>query len=192
MLQYRDRTALNRGDLSRGVSTLTISNISLSDNGSYEVYLPQRGVRCSTHLTVEEGRSQRKDSGAPAPPAEGGPAADVWKAALGVLIPAAFVAAVAVGILVKRGVIQRWMETLRGGMDTLRGGMDTLRGGMETLRGGMETLRGGMDTLRGGMETLRGGKDRETETVGNECENTNLNTDAETGDLQRDGSETSV
>ncbi|KAI4787285.1 hypothetical protein KUCAC02_036567 [Chaenocephalus aceratus] len=84
------------------------------------------------------------------------------------------------------------MEMLRGGKDTLRGGKETLRGGMETLRGGKDTLRGGKDTLRGGMETLRGGKDRETETVENECENTNLNTDAETGDLQRDESETSV
>ncbi|KAJ4920002.1 hypothetical protein JOQ06_022074 [Pogonophryne albipinna] len=52
MLQYRDRTTLNHGDLTRGVSTLTISNVSLSDNGSYEVYLPQLEVRCSTHLTV--------------------------------------------------------------------------------------------------------------------------------------------
>ncbi|XP_033985695.1 uncharacterized protein LOC117481877 [Trematomus bernacchii] len=46
--------------------------------------------------------------------------------------------------------------------------------------------------IQGWMETLRGGKDRQTETVGNECENKNLNTDAETGDLQRDESETSV
>ncbi|KAK5898867.1 hypothetical protein CesoFtcFv8_008405 [Champsocephalus esox] len=86
MLQYRDRTALNHGDLSRGVSTLTISNVSLSDNGSYEVYLPQRGVRCSTHLTVAAERRNR---------------------VLGVLIPAAFVIAI-VWILVKLGVIRKF------------------------------------------------------------------------------------
>ncbi|KAI9529241.1 hypothetical protein NQZ68_013548 [Dissostichus eleginoides] len=120
MLQYRDRTALNHGDLTRGVLTLTISNVSLSDNGSYEVYLPKPEVTCLTHLTVvkEEEQTKRKDSGKPAAPAEGDPG--------------------------------------------------------------------------GWMETLRGGEDRQTETVGNECENTNLNTDAETGDLQRDESETSV
>ena len=50
MLQYRNRTT--RGDLTRGVLTLTISNVSLSDNGSYEVYLPKLGVTCLIDLTV--------------------------------------------------------------------------------------------------------------------------------------------
>ncbi|KAJ4944932.1 hypothetical protein JOQ06_013471, partial [Pogonophryne albipinna] len=143
MLQYRDRTTLNHGDLTRGVSTLTISNVSLSDNGSYEVYLPQLEVRCLTHLTVvKEEQSKRKDSGTPAPPAEGDPAAEQRNHVLCVLIPVAFVAVViAVWILVERGVIQDGEAQRR--------------------------------------------KDRQTETAGNECENTNLNTDAETGDLQR-------
>ncbi|KAJ4919996.1 hypothetical protein JOQ06_022068 [Pogonophryne albipinna] len=73
MLQYRDRTTLNHGDLTRGVSTLTISNVSLSDNGSYEVYLPQLEVRCSTHLTVvtkeQENQTKRNDSSTTSPPA---------------------------------------------------------------------------------------------------------------------------
>ncbi|KAI4792566.1 hypothetical protein KUCAC02_033306, partial [Chaenocephalus aceratus] len=81
--------------------------------GLFSVFLFKKNVKKertvfpneTLSIETEEGRSQRKDSGAPAPPAEGGPAADVWKAALGVLIPAAFVAAVAVWILVKRGVI---------------------------------------------------------------------------------------
>ncbi|XP_034063965.1 myelin-oligodendrocyte glycoprotein-like [Gymnodraco acuticeps] len=73
MLQYRDRTALNHGDLTTGVSTLTISNVSLSDNGSYEVYLPQLEVTCLTHLTVvtkeQENQTKRKDSSTTSPPA---------------------------------------------------------------------------------------------------------------------------
>ncbi|KAJ4919991.1 hypothetical protein JOQ06_022063 [Pogonophryne albipinna] len=73
MLQYRDRTTLNHGDLTTGVSTLTISNVSLSDNGSYEVYLPQLEVRCSTHLTVvtkeQENQTKRNDSSTTSPPA---------------------------------------------------------------------------------------------------------------------------
>ncbi|KAK1887064.1 WAS/WASL-interacting protein family member 2 [Dissostichus eleginoides] len=104
MPQYRDRTALNHGDLTRGVLTLTISNVSLSDNGSYEVYLPKLEVTCLTHLTVvkEEEQTKRKDSGTPAAPAEGDP--DVWKIVLPcVLIPAA--AAVVVIVVWKRRVI---------------------------------------------------------------------------------------
>ncbi|KAI9529242.1 hypothetical protein NQZ68_013549 [Dissostichus eleginoides] len=73
MLQYRDRTALNHGDLTRGVLTLTISNVSLSDNGSYEVYLPKLEVTCLTHLTVvtkdQENQTKRNDSSTTAPPA---------------------------------------------------------------------------------------------------------------------------
>ncbi|XP_033944755.1 uncharacterized protein [Pseudochaenichthys georgianus] len=111
--QYKLRTSVNWEDPARGTLLVNICNVTPSDSGSYEGVVSGKlaghddslELNCSVELIVEEGRSRRKDSGAPAPPAEGGPAADVWKAALGVLIPAAFVAAVAVGILVKRGVI---------------------------------------------------------------------------------------
>ncbi|KAJ4944930.1 hypothetical protein JOQ06_013469 [Pogonophryne albipinna] len=154
MLQYRDRTTLNHGDLTRGVSTLTISNVSLSDNGSYEVYLPQLEVRCSTHLTVvtkeQENQTKRNESSTTSPPAGERNDASNREAGRAAIIPTVLLILILVVLLVlKSGKIQGWMETLRGGQD------------------------------------------RQTEMAGNECENTNLNTDTETGDLQRDGSENS-
>ncbi|XP_033985673.1 butyrophilin subfamily 2 member A1-like [Trematomus bernacchii] len=91
MLQYRNRTTLNHGDLTRGVLTLTISNVSLSDNGSYEVFISETGPRCSTHLTVAAEKRIH-----------------VWKIVLCVLIPSAVVAlvVVVVWILVERRVIR--------------------------------------------------------------------------------------
>lgn len=41
MLQYRDRTTLNREDLTRGIITLQISSVQLSDSGEYMCNVPK-------------------------------------------------------------------------------------------------------------------------------------------------------
>ncbi|XP_033985821.1 myelin-oligodendrocyte glycoprotein-like [Trematomus bernacchii] len=123
MLEYRDRTTLNHGDLTRGVLTLTISNVSLSNNGPYEVYLPQLGVRCSTHLTVvtkeQENQTKRNDSSTTSPPAgERNDASNREAGRAAIILTVLLILCVLVVLLVlKRGKIQGWMETLRGGKD---------------------------------------------------------------------------
>ncbi|XP_033985694.1 uncharacterized protein LOC117481876 [Trematomus bernacchii] len=113
--QYKHRTSLSLEDLARGILLVNISNVTPSDSGNYEGVVIGKlaghddplELKCSVEFIVvkEEEQSKRKDSGTPAPPAEGDPAADVWKAALlGVLIPVAVVVAV-VWFLVERGVI---------------------------------------------------------------------------------------
>ncbi|XP_033985819.1 uncharacterized protein LOC117481983 [Trematomus bernacchii] len=154
MLQYRDRTALNHGDLTRGVLTLTISNVSLSNNGSYEVYLPKLGVRCSTHLTVvtkeQENQTKRNDSSTTSPPAgERNDASNREAGRAAIILTVLLILCVLVVLLVlKRG----------------------------------KTMIGLSCSEEGRTEKQRL----------NEYENKDLNTEAETEDLQRDESETSV
>ncbi|KAK5925971.1 hypothetical protein CgunFtcFv8_021581 [Champsocephalus gunnari] len=110
--QYKLRTSVNWEDPARGTLLVNISNVTPSDSGSYEGVVSGKlaghdaplELHCSVELIVEEGRSQRKDSGAPAPPAEGGPAAERRNRVLGVL--AALPAAVIAVLLVKLHVIR--------------------------------------------------------------------------------------
>lgn len=117
--QYKLRTSVNWEDLARGILLVNISNVTPSDSGNYEGLVIGKlaghddplELNCSVELiVVKEEQSKRKDSGTPAPPAEGDPAAEQRNHVLGVLIPVAFVAVViAVWILVKRGVIRKFL-----------------------------------------------------------------------------------
>lgn len=44
MEQYRNRTTLNHGDLTRGIMTLQISSVQLSDSGEYECNVPKHPI----------------------------------------------------------------------------------------------------------------------------------------------------
>uniref|UniRef100_A0A8P4KU15 Ig-like domain-containing protein n=1 Tax=Dicentrarchus labrax TaxID=13489 RepID=A0A8P4KU15_DICLA len=63
MDRYRDRTTLNHEELSRGIVTLLISSVQLSDSGLYKCYIPKLKVGCTIKLTVEE--DQQSTTGPP-------------------------------------------------------------------------------------------------------------------------------
>ncbi|XP_036945803.1 butyrophilin subfamily 2 member A1-like isoform X4 [Acanthopagrus latus] len=61
---YRGRTALVHEDLSRGVLTLLISSVQLSDAGPYRCFVPNLKAGCTMKLTV----GQRETASTPRPP----------------------------------------------------------------------------------------------------------------------------
>ncbi|KAL7404021.1 hypothetical protein ABVT39_008582 [Epinephelus coioides] len=52
MAQYKDRTTLIHEDLTRGILTLTLSSVKLSDSGRYKVYVPKLDAGCVIDLSV--------------------------------------------------------------------------------------------------------------------------------------------
>ncbi|XP_028424288.1 uncharacterized protein LOC114548505 [Perca flavescens] len=112
MDRYRDRTTINHEDLIRGIVTLKISSVTLSDSGPYKVYIKKLRARSVINITVGSAKEE-----------------SVWKIVLasvfGVGTAAAAAAAVVVGavgvggvggvggvlllLLVKRGVIWKKM-----------------------------------------------------------------------------------
>lgn len=52
MEQYRFRTTLSHEDLSRGVLTLQISSVRLSDSGPYKAFVPKLMASCIISLSV--------------------------------------------------------------------------------------------------------------------------------------------
>uniref|UniRef100_A0A8P4FY45 Ig-like domain-containing protein n=1 Tax=Dicentrarchus labrax TaxID=13489 RepID=A0A8P4FY45_DICLA len=63
MDRYRDRTTLNHEELSRGIVTLLISSVQLSDSGLYKCYIPKLKSLCISFETVEE--DQQSTTGPP-------------------------------------------------------------------------------------------------------------------------------
>ncbi|KAF3852736.1 hypothetical protein F7725_006091, partial [Dissostichus mawsoni] len=120
--QYKHRTSVSLEDLARGILLVNISNVTPSDSGNYEGVVIGKLAGHTTLWMKEEEQSKRKDSGTPAAPAEGDPAAEkrnhVRKAVLPcVLILAAAAVAIVVAvvwILVERGVIQGEPKTSEG------------------------------------------------------------------------------
>ncbi|XP_028424401.1 myelin-oligodendrocyte glycoprotein-like [Perca flavescens] len=152
MAQYRGRTTLNHEDLIRGIVTLKISSVTLSDSGPYKVYIPKLPASSVVNITVvpkdQANRTKRNDSSTPGPPVgevtesdhRGGSAKED---SVGIIVLACVCGGVVVGVLlllVKRGVIQSCIERLRGR------------------------------------------KEQEPETAGNGCEMKNLNMEAAKGD----------
>ncbi|XP_042370857.1 uncharacterized protein LOC121964728 [Plectropomus leopardus] len=72
MSQYRDRTALSREDLTRGLVKLKISSVTPADGGRYEVFLRDLNAECVIDLTVvsEDEHNRSDDSTTPVPPEE--------------------------------------------------------------------------------------------------------------------------
>lgn len=54
MAQYKKRTTLIHEDLTRGILTLTLASVKLSDSGPYKVYVPQLDAGCVIDLSVGE------------------------------------------------------------------------------------------------------------------------------------------
>ncbi|KAL7405395.1 hypothetical protein ABVT39_028380 [Epinephelus coioides] len=67
MAQYKKRTTLIHEDLTRGILTLIISSVKLSDNGRYKVYVTKRNAGCVIDLSVVP----KDDSSTTKPPVEG-------------------------------------------------------------------------------------------------------------------------
>ncbi|XP_039656186.1 uncharacterized protein LOC120558905 [Perca fluviatilis] len=58
MDRYRDRTTLNHEDLIRGIVTLTISSVTLSDSGKYKVYIPDLRHSFIINITVGSAKEE--------------------------------------------------------------------------------------------------------------------------------------
>ncbi|KAF1394579.1 hypothetical protein PFLUV_G00002510 [Perca fluviatilis] len=74
MDRYRDRTTLNHEDLIRGIVTLKISSVTLSDSGPYKVYVPDLTAPSVINISVvskdQANRTKRNDSSTSGPPVE--------------------------------------------------------------------------------------------------------------------------
>ncbi|XP_038595601.1 butyrophilin-like protein 2 [Micropterus salmoides] len=74
--QYRGRTTLLHEDLIRGVLTLHISSVKLSDRGPYKGFVPKLKTSCVVDLIVEtvgkdqQNETKRDDSSTTGPPEE--------------------------------------------------------------------------------------------------------------------------
>ncbi|XP_045903711.1 myelin-oligodendrocyte glycoprotein-like isoform X2 [Micropterus dolomieu] len=70
--QYRGRTTLLHEDLIRGVLTLHISSVKLSDRGLYKGFVPKLKTSCVVDLIVEDQQNETKrdDSSTTGPPEE--------------------------------------------------------------------------------------------------------------------------
>ncbi|XP_034739926.1 uncharacterized protein LOC117951993 [Etheostoma cragini] len=73
MSQYKNRTHLNHEALVRRTVMLTISSVTLSDSGSYKVYVPDLEASFITHVIVvpkgQRGEAKRNDTTTTRPPA---------------------------------------------------------------------------------------------------------------------------
>ncbi|XP_049426989.1 uncharacterized protein LOC125885477 [Epinephelus fuscoguttatus] len=67
MAQYKKRTTLNHDDLLKGIVTLIISSVKLSDSGQYGVFVPELNVNSVIDLSVVP----KDDSSTTKPPVEG-------------------------------------------------------------------------------------------------------------------------
>ncbi|KAF1394586.1 hypothetical protein PFLUV_G00002580 [Perca fluviatilis] len=96
MDRYRDRTTLNHEDLIRGIVTLKISSVTLSDSGSYKVYVPKLEASFIVNIIVE-GENVKAARAHIAPIV-----VPVLVAVIGVII-----------VLVKLGIMQKYTRQFR-------------------------------------------------------------------------------
>ncbi|XP_039656095.1 uncharacterized protein LOC120558849 isoform X2 [Perca fluviatilis] len=114
MDRYRDRTTLNHEDLIRGIVTLKISSVTLSDSGPYKVYVPDLRASFIVNITVGSAKEE-----------------SVWIIVLA-CVCAVVIAAAAVGVvlllLVKCGVIRKKTTEVRSNdeIPEARGGRSLL------------------------------------------------------------------
>nr|XP_033479195.1 CD276 antigen homolog isoform X2 [Epinephelus lanceolatus] len=127
MAQYKDRTTLIHEDLTRGIVTLIISSVKLSDSGQYKGFVPQLDASWDIDLSVvpkdPQNRTRRDDSSTTKPPVEGVTKSDdegaaktepLWKNVLIVCCCVAAAIVVIVLILLKLGKIKNCMRTNGG------------------------------------------------------------------------------
>ncbi|XP_068451721.1 butyrophilin subfamily 2 member A2-like [Clinocottus analis] len=123
MDQYRGRTTLDHEALKRGVMNLTISSARLSDNGTYECFVPGLNVRCALHLIVEKNVTKTNVSRTTGTAVEEVTKSDdrdaaknpaVWKIILGVFIAVVVVVVVVVLLLLLLWKREAIKETFTG------------------------------------------------------------------------------
>ncbi|KAF1394580.1 hypothetical protein PFLUV_G00002520 [Perca fluviatilis] len=113
MDRYRDRTTLNHEDLIRGIVALKISSVTLSDSGSYKVYVPDLTVSFIVNITVvpkgQVSETKRNDPTTTRPPATS-PEGENEKAArapIVLIVVLILVAVICVIIFLVKGGINR-------------------------------------------------------------------------------------
>ncbi|XP_041790041.1 myelin-oligodendrocyte glycoprotein-like isoform X1 [Chelmon rostratus] len=119
MDQYRGRASLNHEDLSRGIMTLHISSVQLSDSGPYRCFVSKLMTRCNTTLIVKTKRDGSTTAGPPVDDVtvpndhDAAKMKTVWVASVcGVAAFAA--AAAAAAVLVKLCVCKKTAKGLKG------------------------------------------------------------------------------
>ncbi|XP_039666958.1 uncharacterized protein LOC120565323 [Perca fluviatilis] len=120
MDRYRDRTTLNHEDLIRGIVTLKISSVTLSDSGSYKVYVPKLEASFIVNIIVapkgQLSETKRNDPTTTSPPATS-PEGENVKAARAHIAPIVVPVLVAVIgviiVLVKLGIMQKYTRQFR-------------------------------------------------------------------------------
>ncbi|XP_038595566.1 butyrophilin-like protein 2 isoform X2 [Micropterus salmoides] len=124
--QYRSRTTLLHEDLIRGVLTLHISSVKLSDRGLYKGFVPKLKTSCVVDLIVEmvgkdqQNETKRDYSSTTGPPEEeetepdGRDGRNRETARAVIISTVLLLFGVLIVVLVKRGTIQKSMTRLRG------------------------------------------------------------------------------
>ncbi|XP_028424458.1 butyrophilin subfamily 2 member A1-like [Perca flavescens] len=120
MDRYRDRTTLNHEDLIRGIVTLKISSVTLSDSGPYKVYVPDLTDSFIVNIIVvpkgQLSEMKRNAQASTRPPATS-PEGENEKAARAHIVPIVLLILVAVIgviiVLVKGGIMQNYMRQFR-------------------------------------------------------------------------------
>ncbi|XP_042247324.1 uncharacterized protein LOC121882877 isoform X3 [Thunnus maccoyii] len=119
MERYRGRTTFIYEDLSRGILTLQLSSLQLSDSGPYRCFVPKLMASCVINISVVPKDQQNRTNGDESSPTRF-PLAEVTEpddpvgenmktttvAIVLSVVVAALVFTVVVGVLVKRGTIQ--------------------------------------------------------------------------------------
>ncbi|XP_039656148.1 uncharacterized protein LOC120558883 [Perca fluviatilis] len=149
MDRYRDRTTLHHEDLIRGIVTLKISSVTLSDSGPYKVYVPDLTAPSVINITVvpkgQVSETKRNDPTTTRPPATSPGSAKEesdWKTVVPIVCG---VVGVLLLLLVKRGVIQSCIERLRGRKEQEP---ETAGNGCEMKNLNMEAAKGDEDLER--------------------------------------------
>ncbi|XP_045903723.1 selection and upkeep of intraepithelial T-cells protein 7-like [Micropterus dolomieu] len=113
MDQYKGRSTLHLEDLSRGILTLQISSVQLADSGPYKCFISRLLTSCVVNVTVVH-QSKKNTT---RPPPDEPDKADGKNGKLVAIITSTVVVVlvfIVVGVLVRRGTIQKLMTRFRG------------------------------------------------------------------------------
>ncbi|XP_039656108.1 butyrophilin subfamily 3 member A2-like [Perca fluviatilis] len=123
MDRYRDRTTLIHEDLIRGIVTLKISSVTLSDSGPYKVYVPDLTASFIVNITVvskdQANRTKRNDFSTSGPPVGEESESEHRdgenrKTARAVILPSLLLLGTLLVLVLMRGEIKSCIERLRG------------------------------------------------------------------------------
>ncbi|XP_050926281.1 uncharacterized protein LOC108883801 isoform X5 [Lates calcarifer] len=107
MDQYRDRTTLIHEDLIRGIISLNISSLTLTDSGLYTCYVPGLADSCTMNVTVvRKDQDNRTNTTIIEPEKPGAEKMDVGAIVGGVHGALIGLGLILIGVLVKLGIIK--------------------------------------------------------------------------------------